>query len=154
MAKLTEEMVRAMAIDVGCGPHFVELCKKLFFQENARFLLEVIRYKRNPTFASAFAIYDEYIDKNGSSWVNLPTDIYGAIEAYLRPWKGVRQGTTGGRLFGLQYNHGRGTANVNLFNDAFKNILYLVSSQSDPGFQKGLENLIKSFELERRAVSA
>ena len=152
MAKLTKGMVKAMEIDLGCGPHFVALCHRFFFSENARFLLAVIRYQRNPTFNAAFAIYDEFISKEAKSEVNLPAQTSEIIEGYLRGWKGVRDGTTGGKLYGRVYNGGRGTASPTLYDTAFDDILKLVNAnQQTPAFRTALDQLVKSFEVERWA---
>ena len=58
---LTMKKLKMIQNDLSCGPQFITLCKEFEAEESAVFLMEVARYKRNPTLGDADRIYETYI---------------------------------------------------------------------------------------------
>ena len=83
---ITEAQLSRIENDLHAGPTFVNLFKPFFCEEQAMFLLAVVKFKKNPTWDGLLSVYHKHISTKSSLEANIPAEARNGIESYVKRW--------------------------------------------------------------------
>ena len=83
---ITEAQLSRIENDLHAGPSFVNAFKPLFCEEQAMFLLAVVKFKKNPTWDGLLSVYHKHISNKSQLQANIKSSTSQGIESFVKRW--------------------------------------------------------------------
>jgi hypothetical protein len=121
---ITEATLSQIENDLHAGPTFVNAFRPFYCEEQAMFLLAVVKFKRNPTWDGVLSVYNKHIVTGSHLQANIPDPVRAGIENYVKSWGGAKKG-----LAAQGVNLHMGAVPSDLFNPAFATVMTMFDGQ-------------------------
>jgi len=129
--RLTDAALKAIEFDLSLGPQFVEMCKQSYIDENARFLLAVLRFKKDPTWDRCQTVFSAFLE-NEYDCVNVSNPLRSKVVAYVERCR--KNLATDESVLPVTRSHSRPLPAVpTVFDACYDEILNMLSENLDRG---------------------